>query len=402
MGVESGPRFGVEEEFLVVDQATGAVVPEAAKVLGRVGKTLGDRVGGEITKLQLETKTDPCHTLEDLYTQLTELRAGLSAAAAQDGLRVVASGSPVLGMPVPPPITEGPRQDRGTATFRGLHDELSICALHVHVELPERERALMVSNHLRPYLPALIALAANSPFWAERDTGYASWRTMTWHRWPVAGPPPYFTSVAHYDELVATLHEVGAVVDTGTIFWDIRPSSHLPTLEIRVCDVPITAEESALLAALIRALVEVSLPAVDAGDPGPVIPAELMRLAYWRAARDGLSGHGIDPLTGRLLPATELAQGLLERARPALERRGDLNRVAGWLRLLIESGDGATRQRQVAAHRGRLTDVVDHLVAHTAPPGALEALEVPGTAELPEARSADQSTIAEASTTAGV
>jgi len=371
--VESGLQFGVEEEFLVVDPETRAVVPEAATVIARAEKRLGDRVGGEITKLQLETKTDPCRTVEDLHAQLTELRAELAAAAAATGLRVMASGSPVVGRLIPPPMTEGPRQDRGTATFRGLHDELSICALHVHVELPERDRAVLVSNHLRPHLPALMALASNSPYWAERDTGYASWRTMTWTRWPVAGPPPYFTSGAHYEELVETLHEVGAVVDRGTIFWDIRPSSHVPTLEIRVCDVPGTAEESALLAALIRGLVTVSLDAVDAGDPGPVIPPELLRLAYWRAARDGLSGHGIDLDTGRLVPAADIAERLLERVAPVLERQGELDRVTGWLHHLVEGGDGATRQRRVAESGGRLTDVVDYLVTQTAPAVAVPA-----------------------------
>ena len=352
-----------------MDPVTRSVVPEAAAVLRRAEVRLGARVGGEITKLQLETRTDPCQTTDQLHTQLAEARRALSDAAAAEGLRIMASGTPLLGDVSPPPITEGPRQDRGTATFRGLHDEVAICALHVHVELPERERALLASNHLRPHLPVLIALAANSPYWAERDTGYASWRTMTWHRWPVAGPPPYFISEAHYDETVATLHEVGAVVDVGTIFWDIRPSSHKPTLEVRVCDVPITAEESALLAALIRALVTASLPAVDAGDPGPVVPAELMRLAYGRAARDGLDGHGIDVRTGQLVPAVDLAERLLHSALPALKESGDLDRVTGWLERLVADGDGATRQRRAAARRDRLADAVDHLIDRTAPTG---------------------------------
>jgi carboxylate-amine ligase len=357
----------VEEEFLVVDPDSRAAVPRAAAVLGRAEERLGGRVGGEITKVQLETRTDPCHTVAELHAQLAQARGALAAAAADEGLRVVATGTPVLGDMVPAPLTEGPRQDRGTATFRGLHDELTFCALHVHVELPERERALMVSNHLRPHLPALISLTANSPYWAARDTGYASWRTMAFNRWPVAGPPPYYTSVAHYDEIIATLHEVGAVVDMGTVFWDIRPSAHQPTLEIRTSDVPITAEESALFAALVRALVVESLRAVDAGDPGPVVPGELMRLAYWRAARDGLGGFGIDVPTGRLRPAGELAQGLLDRARPTLEEHGDLDRVTGWFRELLDGGDGATRQRVAAKRRGRLADVVDHLIVSTAP-----------------------------------
>lgn len=363
----TGPRFGVEEEFLVVDPVTRAAVPRAEAVLNRATTTLGGRVSGEITKLQLETRTLPCHSLGELLAQLIEARELLSSAAEAEGLRIVATGTPVLGQVVPPPITEGPRQDRGIATFRGLHDEQSVCAMHVHVEVPDRERAVLVSNHLRPYLPTIIALAANSPYWAERDTGYASWRTVAWGRWPVAGPPPYFTSAAHYDELVGVLLEAGGLVDKGTIFWDIRPSSHYPTLEVRAADVPMTAEESALLAALVRALVASVTPAVDRGDPGPVIAGELMRLAYWRAARDGLDGDGIDVYTGRPVPAADLAAGLLQAVRPALEEHGDLDLVTGWLRTLVGAGDGAARQRRVATRQGHLAAVVDHLIAQSAP-----------------------------------
>jgi glutamate---cysteine ligase / carboxylate-amine ligase len=363
----AGPLFGVEEEFLVVDPVTRAVVPQAEAVLNRAKTSLGDRVSGEITKLQVETRTLPCRSVEELLGQLIEAREMLSSAAEAEGLRIVASGTPVLGDMVPPPITEGPRQDRGMATFRGLHDELAVCAVHVHVEVPDRDRAVLVSNHLRPYLPTLIALTANSPYWAERDTGYASWRTTIWGRWPVAGPPPYLTSGAHYDELVAVLQEAGGLVDEGTIFWDIRPSARYPTLEIRAADVPMTAEESALLAALVRALVGSITPAVDRGDPGPVIAGELLRLAYWRAARDGLDGDGIDVYTGQLVPAAELAEGLLQAARPALEEHGDLDLVTGWLRKLVGDGAGAARQRRAATRQGGLADVVDHLIAQSAP-----------------------------------
>jgi carboxylate-amine ligase len=341
------------------------VVPRAEVLLDRARSALGDRVSGEITKFQVETKTRPCLDSGQLLGELAQARAELSAAAEAEDLRIIASGSPVLGDLLPQPITEGPRQERGTATFRGLHDELSICAMHVHVEVPDRERAVLISNHLRPYLPTLIALAANSPYWPERDTGYASWRTLVWSRWPVAGPPPYFTSAAHYDELVATLLEAGGLVDAGTIFWDIRPSARFPTIEVRVADVPMTAQESALLAVLVRALVAGAAARVERGDPGPVIPAEMLRLAYWRSARDGLAGHGIDVHTGRLVPAAELARRLLLAARPLLADDGELERVTRWLKELVASGDGASRQRDAAARRGRLTDVVDHLIEQT-------------------------------------
>ncbi|GAA2000722.1 glutamate--cysteine ligase [Catenulispora subtropica] len=367
MGAGSGPRFGVEEEFLVVDRETRAAVPRAAAVIERAGPALGARVGGEITELQIETRTEPCGTVEEVQRQLEEARGALAEAAEPEGLVVVATGTPVLGDCVPPAMTTGPRQDRGNATFRGLHDELAICALHVHVEIPDREVAVLAGNHLRPWLPALIALGANSPFWAERDTGYASWRTMVWSRWPVAGPPPYFTSDADYQRTVAMLHDVGSIVDVGTIFWDIRPSAHVPTLEVRVGDVPMTARESAMTAALIRALAVDAIAKVAAGDPGPRVPAETLRLAYWRAARDGLSGHGVDPATGQLIPAAALADALLTAARPALEDSGDADAVATWLKELTCDGDGATRQRRAASGRGELADVVDLLIEKSIP-----------------------------------
>jgi carboxylate-amine ligase len=369
----TAPRFGVEEEFLVVDPVSRRVTPAAELVIDAAKRELGDRVSGEITKFQVETRTEPCQDSAALLAELTEGRARLSAAAAQAGLRVIASGTPVLGDVIPPPITQGPRQARGTEKFRGLHDELSICAMHVHVEIPDRERAVLVSNHLRQYLPSLIALAANSPYWPERDTGYASWRTLVWNRWPVAGPPPYFSSAAHYEDIVAMLIEAGGVVDTGTIFWDIRPSTRFPTIEVRAADVPMTARESALLATLTRALVAAAIELVDSGDPGPVLSGEILRLAYWRAARDGLGGQGVDVRTGRLIPGSVLAERLLAAARPALAAHGELENVTRWLRDLTASGDGATRQRRAATRRGSLADVVDLLIGQTAA-GASEHL----------------------------
>ncbi|MEV6298320.1 glutamate--cysteine ligase [Actinoplanes sp. NPDC051861] len=355
-----GLRVGVEEEFLVVD-AGGEVVPEAAVVVERARPVLGRRVGGEITELQVETRTDPCHTVGELHAQLDGGRAAIRDAAATDGLRLIASGSPLLGRHVPPPITVGPRQDRGNAMFRGLHDDLAICAVHVHVEEPDRDRGARIANHLRAHLPVLLALTANSPYWLQRDTGFASWRGVTWQRWPVAGPPPYVVSAAEYDAHVDLLLDAGALVDHGTVFWDVRLSAHQPTVEVRVSDVPATAAESAALAALVRALVVTAGEAVDRGDAGPLLSPDLLRLAYWRAARDGMAGHGVDVLTGRLHPAAELAGRLAETVRPALADAGDSDRVDAWLAALVRDGDGATRQRAAAARRGELGDVVDEL-----------------------------------------
>lgn len=369
--IASPPRFGVEEEFLVVDPITRDVAPRAGAIVERASAALGGRVSGEFTHLQLETRTDPCSTTAQLLDQLAQARAVVAGCAAAEGLRIVATGTPVLAGAVPPPITQGARQDRGNATFRGLHDEQAICALHVHVELPDRELAVQVSNHLRPYLPVLITLAANSPFWAGRDTQYASWRTMIWPRWPVAGPPPPFRSAAHYDEVVATMLAAGALVDVGTLFWDIRLSASHPTLEIRIADVPVTAAESALYAAVVRALVAHAGHQIERGVAAPDVPNELMRVAYWRAARDGLAGEGVDLATGRLAPAGALVGRLLDTVAPILRSWGDDELVQPWTTRLLAHGTGAVRQRAAAARRGQPADAVDYLIEHTAAPSAL-------------------------------
>ncbi|RFS82469.1 YbdK family carboxylate-amine ligase [Actinomadura spongiicola] len=353
------PRFGIEEEYFVVDPVSREVVPRAAAVVRRATAALGERASTELVDFLAEAKTPPCDDLGKLEEQVRAMRSAMAACAAAEGVRLAATGTPVLGELIPAPIGAGARYAKSRATYRGLDDEQSICSCHVHVEMPDRERAVQVSNHLRPWLPTLLALAANSPYWAGRDTGHACWRAMTWARWPVAGPPPFFASTAHYEDLVATLLRCGALMDTGTIFWDVRPSARLPTVEIRLGDVAPTAADAAVFAALIRALVQVSSAAVEAGERPPDPPQELLRAAYWLAARDGLAGTGLDVRTGRAAGFRELTGDLLAHVLPALRDSGDLGTVTRGVQRLLTGGTGAERQRDAYRRRGRLTDVVD-------------------------------------------
>ncbi|GAA1805167.1 glutamate--cysteine ligase [Actinomadura chokoriensis] len=352
-------RFGVEEEYFVVDPFSREVVPRAAAVVRRAGAALGERASTELVAFLAEAKTSPCHDLGKLREQIRAMRAAMAAAAAAEGVRLAATGTPVLGEVVPAPIAAGARYAESLAVYRGLDDEQSICSCHVHVEMPDRERAVQVSNHLRPWLPTLLALTANSPYWAGRDTGHACWRAMAWARWPVAGPPPFFASAAHYDDLVGTLLGCGALLDTGTVFWDVRPSARLPTLEVRLADVAPTTADAAVFAALVRALVRVSSQAVDAGEPAPDPPQEMLRAAYWLAARDGLAGRGVDVCTGRPSGFREQAGDLLAHVLPALGDAGEVTFVTRGVRRLLAGGTGAERQRAAYRRRGRLADVVD-------------------------------------------
>src|SRR5262249_25263362 len=133
----------------------------------------------------------------------------------------------------------------------------------------DRAAAIDVSNWLRPWLPSLLALSANSALYRNADTGHASWRSVLWRRWPAAGPPPFFASVDEYDQTVRMLVDSGVILDSDMIYWDVRPSSSFPTVEVRVADVPATVTETVLLATLIRAAVMTALEARDRGGPTP-------------------------------------------------------------------------------------------------------------------------------------
>ncbi|SHG27562.1 carboxylate-amine ligase [Streptoalloteichus hindustanus] len=365
LGHHEPPTLGVEEEYFLVDTATRLVSPSSTRVLRRARALLGPQVSGEFTEYQIEAKTRPCTWRGELVTQISRMRAAVAHAARAEGLGVVASGTPLLGAQLPAPRRADPRYDEEAHAFRSTIDDYVICSLHTHVQLPDRDEAVLVGNHLRPWLPLLVSLSANSPYWAEKDTGYASWRTVIKSRGPADGPPPYFPSPRDFDTTLSTLSTIGVLNTPRDLLWDIRPGIQLPTVEIRVMDVPVTATESTALACLVRALVIQSAAMVRRGDPGPPVPQQTLRAAYWRAARDGYAGRSWDPLTGQLLATPAVARKLLHHIGPVLEEHRELTAVLAFLHDLETAGDGSSRQRAAFASRDSLVDVVDYLVGDT-------------------------------------
>jgi carboxylate-amine ligase len=360
------PTIGVEEEYLLVDPDTRTPQPAGPPVVARAAADLGGSVSGEFTQYQIEVKTPPCSDAGHLSAELLRLRTSVVSAACAEGLRLCASGTPVLGASGSTLVGDHPRYRAGVAQYRGMLDDFAVCSMHIHVHLPDRELAVRVSNHLRPWLPLLVALSANSPFHQGNDTGYASWRAVIRTRFPCLGPPPYADSLRHHEQLAAAIAESGAMLDAQTPFWDVRPNPHVPTLEIRAMDVIADIDDATALAVLARALVTTAAAKASNGDPGPQPSSEVLRAAYWRAARDGWPGCGVDALTGAILPASVQAARLVRHIGPQLEHHGDRQTVVEFLRRLCARGTGAERQRRSAELHGSLTGVVDDLVALTA------------------------------------
>ncbi|MPZ78990.1 MAG: YbdK family carboxylate-amine ligase [Actinophytocola sp.] len=353
------PTLGVEEEYLLVDKTTGRPVPAGATTVTELSDADFQR---ELSPAQAEFATPVCTGLDQLRQQLLRGRHTLAQAARRHGALLIATGTPPLGRPGPPPVTHTPRYRQMVETYGALTDDQGVCGCHVHVGVPDLEHAVQASNQLRPWLPALLLLGANSPFFDGHDTGHASWRTTMWARWPATGIPPHFRSTSEYEAHVSRLVETGVILDAGMVYWYVRPSTHAPTVEVRVADVPATVEETVLQAALTRALVTTAL---ELGRPTPCVPNAVLLSACQQAALAGLEGQCLDPFTGSPAPGWALVDTLLAHVRPALTVLGDLDVVLRCLAWLRAHGGGAARQRAALRAHGNLRAVVDFLAAAT-------------------------------------
>lgn len=346
---------GVEEEFLLVDAATGRPAPRIAEIFHDEPAAEGV-AQKELHRAQIETATPACHTLEEVRGHLVEGRRRVAELAGRYGIAVVASGTyPGKMGGAGRLITADDRYEAMADANALLAKEQLICGCHVHASVTDPEMAIRVMNAAGRWAPCLVALTANSPFWEGEDTGFASYRSEVWARWPTAGPTGYFESRADYESLLDRLIEGGVILDRGMAYWDIRPSHRYPTVEFRVADVGLAVDDAVLLAALVRALVDRCVR--QEGRPAP-LRVEMLRAAKWRAARLGLSGRLIDPRDGSAHEADDMIGRFLEYLRPSLERFGDWEEVSEACSGILADGNGADRQRRAFRRHRRLEDVL--------------------------------------------
>jgi carboxylate-amine ligase len=356
--------LGVEEEFTVVDAGDGALRPVADEVLPLAREVLGEQVEAELNRSQIETGTRVCATLDEVRAELDRLRRRLREAAARVGCSVVSSGTHPRAAPADSAVNPAKeRYRRLEQEFQAVAREQLVNGCHVHVGIADRNLAVDVLDRVRPWLATVVALAANSPFWAGEDSGYASYRTEVWCRWPLTGMPDRLGSRAEYDDLVAALQEVDALPDATFLYWDVRPSARYETLEFRAADACLAVDDAVMVAGLWRALARTAAGEAGAGEPAPRLRRELLDAARWRAARYGVEGTLVDLGEGRTAPARQVVDRLLAHVRPALESAGDWDEVAGLVDRALAGGNGAVRQRAAFARRGEMADVLSLLLA---------------------------------------
>ena len=357
--------IGVEEEYQIIDPETRELRQRAGRILPKAKEVVGEDVTGELYLSQIEVGTPVCRTLAEVRGELVRLRRGLIASAERDGCRIAAAGTHPFSHWDRQAITPKPRYFGIAADFQQLAREQIIFGCHVHVGINDREAAIQVMNRARPWLAPLLALSANSPFWLGLDTGYASYRTELFQRFPTVGTPNVFASRGEYDDLVASLVATGSISDASKIYWDVRPSSHFETLEFRVSDVCMTIDEAVMVAGLCRALARSCHDSHVRGEPIEHARPELLRAAKWRASRYGIAGELIDLEARRAVPAAERIDAMLSTLRPALEDAGEWDEISSLVSQTVSRGAGSSRQREALARSGRFEDVVDAIVAET-------------------------------------
>jgi len=358
--------FGVEEELLIVDPDSGEPLaladallagrklaaddaPDKPRLLQKHGTATADDdemgLSAELKLEQIETQTRPCLDGAELLRQIRAGRAMADEAAQRQGARVAALATSPLALSSH--TTPDPRYARMLERFGLTAQEQLTCGFHVHTYIESPDEGVAVLDRIRDKLAVLIALSANSPFWNGVQTGFESYRTQAWNRWPSSGPSAIYGSLSSYRRVVTRLLDSGVVLDEGMIYFDARLSRNHPTVEVRVADVCLRAEDAALIAVLVRALVEsAGREWRDDVEPAPV-PTVLLRMAAWQASNFGLRGELLDFGSFRPAPAADVARSLVDFLEPVLSENGEIDFARQGVEEIIARGTGAAEQRTI-------------------------------------------------------
>ncbi len=343
------PRtFGIEEEVILLEPGTLAPVDVAEEVIGELVRTDADGhwITHEFLRAQIEFSSPVLTDAEAADRVVREFRRVVAGAVARRGLIAASSGTAFgAGRSATAP---GERYARIEQVLGAIHPDHRIQGLHVHVAVGSRDEGVRVMRGLRPWLAPLLALTANSPCFGGTETGFASWRTIVGRRFTTASVPPDFIDGADYERRVQALVGLGSTLDLGSLFWMMRLAERYPTIELRLFDAQLTADESVGIALLTRALVEAAAAGALPHAETAVHP-EQVDAAVWHAARHGLDDDLVDPATASLAPAWTVIERMLDAVRPVLDQTGDTARVEALVERIRAEGNGATRQRAALA-----------------------------------------------------
>ena len=358
--------LGVEEEFQLVGQESYELVSRIDEILSEVAdeEEHEGRVKPELLQSVVEVATNVAHSVEEAMEDLLRLRARLRDAAAERDALIASAGTHPFSRYEHQEVTDRPRYRELIADMGWVAERELIFGLHVHVGLGSADTAIACMNAARTFLPELLALSANSPFWQARPTGLASTRTKVFEAFPRSGLPPAFASWGEFEELIARGVKTRSFPDYTYIWWDLRPHPRLGTIELRICDAQASIAAVAGIVALTQSLVATLAAAHEAGEELPVQPATLVLENKWRATRDGLGARLIDLEHDTERTARDAVLALVERVEEAARMLGCADELES-VESLLAAGTGADRQLAVYEETGSLLAVAQWIAEET-------------------------------------
>ncbi|MDP5122123.1 MAG: carboxylate-amine ligase [Spirosomaceae bacterium] len=356
--------LGIEEEFQTIDPETRELRSHMSKIVEGGQIILQERIKQEMHQAVVEMGTNICKDIHEARAEVSYLRKELIDLADKQGLKIAAGGTHPFSDWINQLITPDARYDQLIDEMRDVARGNLIFGLHVHVGIPDRNTGIKIMNEVRYFLPHVYALSTNSPFWCGRDTGFSSYRSKVFDKFPRTGIPDYFSSATEYDNYVNLLIKTGCIDNGKKIWWDIRVHPFYPTIEYRICDVTMRVDETICLAAIMQAIVAKLHKLHSQNLSFRQYRRNLINENKWRAARDGVNAKLIDFGKEEEVPFKQLVGELLEFIDDVLDELGSRKEVE-YVHQILANGTGADRQLRVFKETGSLTSVVDYMIAET-------------------------------------
>jgi glutamate---cysteine ligase / carboxylate-amine ligase len=352
--------LGIEEEYMVIDPETRELKSHEQKIVIEGQKVIRDKVKAEMHQAVVEVGTDICADIEEARKDISTLRSTISRIAGDLGFQVGAAGTHPFSDWERQLITEHARYNEIVNELQEAARSNLIFGLHVHVGMESREMANHIANSTRYFLPHIYALSTNSPFWEGRQTGYKSYRTKVFDKFPRTGIPEYFESIEAYDNFVKLLVKTNCIDNAKKIWWDLRVHPFFNTVEFRICDVPMTVDETVCIAALFQAVCVKIYKLRQKNMNYIQYSRALINENKWRASRYGIDGHLIDFGKEEEVNTRVLIYELLDFIDDVVDPLGS-RQAAHFAERILETGTGADRQLKVYAETGSLVNVMDYI-----------------------------------------
>ena len=352
--------IGVEEEYMVIDPATGELKSHEQKIVQEGQKIIKDKVKAEMHQAVVEVGTDICTDVDEAFTDISNLRSTISGIADSLGLWVGASGTHPFSHWEKQLITEHVRYSEIVNELQEAARSNLIFGLHVHVGMENREMAIHIANTARYFLPHIFALSTNSPFWEGRQTGYKSFRTKVFEKFPRTGIPDIFNSIEDYDNYVKMLIKTNCIDNAKKIWWDLRVHPFFNTVEFRICDIPLTVKETIAIAGIFQAICAKLYKLRSQNLNFMMYSRALINENKFRASRYGIEGNMIDFGKEMEVNTRVLIYELLDFIDDVIPHLGSKHAI-DHVHQILEKGTGADRQLNVFQQTRDLQKVVHYI-----------------------------------------